>query len=248
MPPSAPKIRQTSSIEELARLQSDAILSHGKRLGRPISILEAGCGQSWLVDLEGLEYKLTGIDLDPAALELRQKQNHDLDEAICGDLCTADLPDASFDVIYSSFVLEHVPRADIALRNFVKWLRPGGILILRLPDPGTARGFLASLLPFWVHVWYFRHIYGFPLAGTPGHAPYPTFYHPVIRRERLCNFIAELGMTTVGCYGDGFRREGATWAKRTAIRTIVTVTAALSMGRLTADHIDVLYIATKNGG
>jgi SAM-dependent methyltransferase len=243
----APKVMQTRSVEELAQLQSEAILSLGKSLARPISILEAGCGQNWLIDLAGLQYKLTGIDLDPAALDLRQKQSHDLDQAICADLCTADLPEASFDVVYSSFVLEHVPRADIALRNFVKWLRPGGLLILRLPDPGTARGFLASLLPYSLHVWYFRHIYGFALAGTPGHAPYPTFYHPVIHRERLCNFVAELGVTILGCYGDGFRREGATWVKRTILRSIVRVTAMFSFGKLTADHIDLLYIAAKNG-
>jgi SAM-dependent methyltransferase len=241
-----PAVVQTSSVAELAQLQSDAILEHGRKLGRPLSILEAGCGQCWLIDLQDLEYKLTGIDLDSAALELRKTKTRDLDIAICGDLCAAELPEASFDVVYSSFVLEHVPRADVALQNFVKWLRPGGLLIMRLPDPRSARGFLARVLPYGAHVWFYRRIYGFKHAGTPGHAPYPTFYHPVIDREQLCTFIAARGMKCLGCYGDGFRREGSNWALRTMIRTVVKFTSVISFGRLTPDHIDVLYIAVKN--
>src|SRR6202035_5001393 len=77
-----PSVTQTSSVEEIARLQADAIKAHGKRLGRPLSILEAGCGQSWLIDLTDVEYRLTGIDLDPAALEMRKTRFHDLDDAI----------------------------------------------------------------------------------------------------------------------------------------------------------------------
>lgn len=218
----------------------------GRKLGRPLSILEAGCGQSWLIDLAGLEYRLTGIDLDPAALELRKKRFRDLDDAICGDLCSVELPEESFDVVYSSFVLEHVPRADIALDNFVKWLRPGGILILRLPDPSAARAFLARVLPYRFHVWYFRFLYRDKNAGKPGHAPYPTFYHPVIGRERLLNFMGDRGTRVLGCYGDGFRREGSNWLQRLLLRGMVRLTALLSFGKLTADHIDLLYVASKN--
>jgi hypothetical protein len=35
-----PAVVQTSSVAELAQLQSDAILEHGRKLGRPLSILE----------------------------------------------------------------------------------------------------------------------------------------------------------------------------------------------------------------
>jgi 2-polyprenyl-3-methyl-5-hydroxy-6-metoxy-1,4-benzoquinol methylase len=52
----------------------------------------------------------------------------------------------SFDVVFSSFVLEHVQRADVALKNFATWLKPGGLLILRLPERSTARAFLTRIL------------------------------------------------------------------------------------------------------
>jgi SAM-dependent methyltransferase len=214
-------------------------------MGRPLSILEAGCGQQWPLDLTGVDFTLTGIDLDPAALELRKNNARDLDVAICGDLCTIELPEASFDVVLSSFVLEHVPRADLALENFVKWLKPGGLLILRLPERKTVHGFYTRLLPHWVHIWYYRCVHGSPFAGQPGHAPYLTYYHPVIGRERLMRFFADHGLQCVSCYGDGFKRRPMRLRYK-AVAGISKLTAILSFGQLTADYKDLLYIAVKN--
>ena len=35
--------------------------------GSPLEILEAGCGRAWTVPLAGVQYRLTGIDLDEPA-------------------------------------------------------------------------------------------------------------------------------------------------------------------------------------
>src|SRR5271165_4507365 len=115
----APHVVQTWSYDEIDELQINAIRAHARRLGRPLSILEAGCGQCWTLNLSGVEYTLTGVDRDPVALELRKTNARDLDVAIVGDLCSVELPEASFDVVYSCFVLEHVQQADVALQNFV---------------------------------------------------------------------------------------------------------------------------------
>ena len=245
MNPGGPALQQASSHAHTHQLQSDAIREHAKRLGRPLLILEAGCGQRWPLDLTGVDFKLTGVDLDPAALELRKTKAQDLDVAICGDLCTVELPEASFDVVFSSFVLEHVPRADLALENFVKWLKPGGLLILRLPERKTVHGFYTRLLPHWVHVWYYRYVHGSKFAGQPGYAPYPTYYHPVIGRERLLRFLADHGVRCLSCYGDGFKRNRSSFAKR-MLRGIEGLTSMLSLGYLAAHYKDVLYIAIKN--
>jgi 2-polyprenyl-3-methyl-5-hydroxy-6-metoxy-1,4-benzoquinol methylase len=91
-----------------------------------IRILEAGCGQRWLVKLDGVKYHLTGVDLDQHALALRQQIQKDLHETIVGDLRTVDLGSGRFDVVFSSFVLEHIPGAEKVLGSFVRWLRPEG--------------------------------------------------------------------------------------------------------------------------
>ena len=235
---------QTSSYEEIDQIMRDAIRVHARQRGGPLSIAEAGCGQRWTLDLSGVQYTLTGVDLDPVALELRKTEACDLDVAIVGDLCSVHLPEASFDVVFSSFVLEHVPRADIALQNFVQWLKPGGLLILRLPDRDTARGFLTRMLPYRLHVLYYHYLLGSKSAGQPGYAPYPTYYHPVIARERLCRFLNERGVRCLSIYGDGFRRDGRGVAQL-LLHVALKFTSIVSLGRLTAKYTDLLYIAVK---
>ena len=242
-----PDLELASSSKEIARLQIDAITACANQVGRKLSIVEAGCGQKWLIDLSGLDYTLTGIDLDEKALELRMTKARDLDAGICGDICELDLPAGSFDVVYSFYVLEHVERADIALENLIKWLAPGGLLLLRLPDPRSVRGFLTSLLPHQTHVWYHRYVHRLPLAGQPGHAPYRVYYHPVINRERLCKFLSSHGMKCLGCYGDGFRRESPNKHISKIVKGFMQAVQLLSFGRLTAAYADVLYIAVKGG-
>ena len=44
------------------------------------------------------------------------------------------LKDSEFDFVYSSHMLEHVENAETALKNWWRVLKPGGYLILYLPD------------------------------------------------------------------------------------------------------------------
>ena len=44
------------------------------------------------------------------------------------------VPDESYDFVYSSHCLEHMPEVQLALTNWVRILRPGGILYLVVPD------------------------------------------------------------------------------------------------------------------
>ena len=90
-----------------------------------VKILEAGCGRSWPFNLNGLDCTLVGVDVDEHGLERRKNELGDLDETILGDLRTVDLPEEEFDVVYSSYVLEHVENAELALDNFVRWLITG---------------------------------------------------------------------------------------------------------------------------
>lgn len=241
-----PSIVQTSSYEEIHQLQSDAIRALAERLGRRLSILEAGCGRRWRLDLTGVDFTLTGVDLDLEAHDLRKTKMQDPDVAIARDICSIQLPEASFDVVYSAFVLEHVRRADVALGNLVRWLRPGGLMILRLPERKSARAFLTRMLPHRAHVWYYRYVFGKEKAGQPGHAPYPTCHHPVTDREHLCRFLVERGVDCLNTYGDGFVHEGDHPLARLVIRGIVRTVSVLSLGALTADYRDVLYIAANS--
>jgi 2-polyprenyl-3-methyl-5-hydroxy-6-metoxy-1,4-benzoquinol methylase len=84
------------------------------------------------------------VDIDVHALERRKTKVRDVDEVRVGDLRTPTLfAPASFDVIYNSFVLEHIDGAEQVLDHFLSWLVPGGLLILRVPDRDSVYGFLS---------------------------------------------------------------------------------------------------------
>src|SRR5262245_37157461 len=90
----------------------------------PLEILEAGCGKYWPIDIDGIQFKLTGVDIDGRAVELRQAEFDDLNEIVIGDLRSINLGNAKYDVIYSSYVLEHIDGAQRVLDNFLNWLKP----------------------------------------------------------------------------------------------------------------------------
>lgn len=159
-----------------------------------LEILEAGCGRRWGLDLGEIKYTLTGLDINEHALNIRKDKRKDLDIAILGDLVSADLECDKYDVIYNSFVLEHVEGAEKVLDNFVKWLRPGGILILKIPDRNSVVGYLTRILPFSAHVFYKKYIQGIPNAGKPGHDPFPTYFEDVVSRKGIYKYCEDHGL------------------------------------------------------
>jgi SAM-dependent methyltransferase len=211
---------------------------------RPLQILEAGCGQRWEVKLDGVDYVLTGVDMDAAALKLRREVQKDLDEGIVGDLRTVELPDARFDVIYCFYVLEHVPDAHVVLENFTRWLRPGGIAIVKIPDPHSVHGFFTRMTPHWFHVFFYRHILGSANAGKPGYAPYPVHYDPVVSRAGIREFCDGRSVSLLVERGDGSTEKARRLAHR-AIQVFREVMGTLSLGALSNRHSDLLYVIAK---
>ena len=190
--------------QELALWESRAkematIAQHLKSIGHDgeLAILEAGCGRKWPLDLGDTRYRLTGVDLDADALAHRRDVIRDLHVAVHGDLATVSIEPESFDVVYSSFVLEHVRDADKILENFVRWVRPGGLIILRIPDRDSAYGLVTRCTPFGVHVAYLRYARGYRNAGKPGFAPYPTYYDRGMSRAAIHELARRRSLTVV---------------------------------------------------
>ena len=136
-----------------------------------LQILEAGCGRKWPIRPLRRSLSVTGVDLDAKALEARKSDVKDLHEAIAGDLRSIDFRRAQFDVVYSAFVLEHVKGAEELLEKFVLWLKPGGLLILQVPDRDSVYGFFARKTPFWFHVFYMKHFNAYYRRWVPRASP-----------------------------------------------------------------------------
>lgn len=211
-------------MNEMLRARLDA-------LPAPLRILEAGCGRNWPLKLS-VPFTLTGLDLDADALAVRT----DLDQAIVGDLRTAEFAPHSFDVIYNAFVLEHVSGARQVLERFLRWLAPGGMLIVKVPDRDSAYGLLTRLTPFWAHVMIYRHVLGCPQAGTPGHGPYRTYYDRIVSARGLRAF----------CLSNGMKPELyrlCSYAGDRRVSAAAFLTSMLSGGRFAWRHNNLLLIA-----
>ena len=211
---------------------------------RPIQILEAGCGRFWPLKMGDIRFELTGIDMDEAALEARKTDYHDLHHAIVGDLRTADLPSDRFDVIYCSYVLEHVHGAEQVLERFVRWLRPGGILVVRVPDRSSIQGFTTRLTPFWFHVMFYRYVHGMREAGKPGFAPYPTVYDKVIASPGMHAFARKHGLVIQDEVLHGEYRRGNRLMK-SLITAYAKAVEGASFGRVHAKAANITFIVEK---
>jgi SAM-dependent methyltransferase len=209
-----------------------------------LKILEAGCGRKWYFGMNGIRYELTGVDLDGAALEARMKREADLHHAIVGDLRTVELEPQSFDVIYNAYVLEHIPNAETVLRRFVEWLKPGGLLIITVPDRDSVHGLMTRLLPFQAHVLYYRWAWGLKEAGKPGFAPYRTYYDPVISVRGLRDFAARHGLKMLDEVGYGSYARGRPLFKALTPLFARTV-SALSLGRAHSRFVDLAYVLQR---
>lgn len=97
-------------------------------LGRPgvNTVIDVGGGRTWYFGEEWWQnpkFKLIGIDVDPAELELNPK----LDERVTADVSkTLGVPDGSVDLVLCRAVVEHLPDNAAFLRNVERALRPGG--------------------------------------------------------------------------------------------------------------------------
>lgn len=215
------------------------------RDGETLEILEAGCGTTWGLDIAEVDYRLTGVDLDPVALEHRLKIHKDLDDAVCGDLRTLTLPENRYDVIFNSYVLEHVPGAEAVLRNFAKWLKPGGILILVIPNRDSVQGFVTRITPMWFHVMFSKYVQGNKFAGKPGYAPYPTFYDKVVSRRGVHEFCSLHGLSIDEEYSVGHGQRNQKWLVYVVTRALVWTMHWLSLGSLGADNANMIFVIRK---
>lgn len=119
------------------------LMARASALGLPAarrSALDFGCGVGRVTQALAEQFdEVTGVDIAPAMIERALRYNRH------GGRCryllnTHDhlpaFPAASFDLVYSRITLQHLPRRHTRgyLREFLRILRPQGLLVFQLPD------------------------------------------------------------------------------------------------------------------
>lgn len=155
------------------RAEISGAMSELDRLGlcaRRDAALDFGCGVGRLTSALSRHFgTVTGIDISPPMLEHARRilAGDPRCRVVLGDSPDlAGFSDDSFDLVYSSLVLQHMrPRlADAYLAEFVRVVRPGGAIVLVVPEAHlrTPRGLVYAYAPHPVIAWLQRTVFGYP--------------------------------------------------------------------------------------
>jgi len=127
----------------------------------PARVLDLGCATGDLLDAVRAHGNLNVLGIEPSeraaaiARSVRQLDVH------VGDLESAALPTASVDVALLSHVLEHLASPSATLRELRRVLRPGGTLVLWLPNAASLAA--TVLRERWMGYDAPRHLYAFSI-------------------------------------------------------------------------------------
>lgn len=106
--------------------------------GGPGRLLDVGAGQGeFMLGAIGRGWEVVGVDPEAeAAAYARDARRLDVRTTMLED---SELPERSFDAVSATHVLEHVPDARGFLRLIARWARPGGHVLIEVPNWASAQ-------------------------------------------------------------------------------------------------------------
>ena len=131
-------------------------------------VLHAGCGwdKSRITGPRKDHVQLVGIDVSERAAKLYHSP------FIRASIDRIPFADASFDLVLSDYVVEHLPEPEQSFREMARVLAPGGHLLIVTPNKLSYKSLAATLIPGALHGMIGRMRYG---QGAEADM-FPTFY------------------------------------------------------------------------
>lgn len=213
---------------------ADEALTPLRRNG--LTVVEVGCGQQTNVVFEGAT-RVIGVDVDQPALVA----NTTVTDPVILSANELELAPESVDAISSIFTLEHVEEPDVVFGMLARALRPGGVLVIAVPQVRSPKAIITKFTPQSFHEWFYRRALGRD-PGAHG-TPFDTVLDPAIAPERLRRLATALGLDVIAeeSFEDNKQRQvrtkvhlnGRAWAAARAI----------SRALLRHDAADTDYIA-----
>ncbi|MGH8481675.1 MAG: class I SAM-dependent methyltransferase [Nevskiaceae bacterium] len=146
------------------------------------AVLDVACGTGVVaVTAARRGARVRGIDLSPVLLEEARKNAALVDADIEfreGDVEALPYQDGEFDVVLSQFGHMFAPRPDVALREMLRVLKPGGRIAFSTWPPELTIGLVFATVSRYLP------------PPPPGVAPPPLWGDPNVIRERLGTAVA----------------------------------------------------------
>jgi len=129
------RLKKTRMSRASWELQVQA-LNHlfGTYTGQNASILEVACGTGFtLLELANCGFRTVGLEFDPALCRLVDEAASTFTlstRAIAADACKIPVASGTFDAVYSQSFFEHVYDVDLAIREQIRVIRDGGVILI----------------------------------------------------------------------------------------------------------------------
>lgn len=123
------RLRKDYTIDVFTRSVMFPMLSYlNNRNGLRGTLLDLGCGKAEKSNMfAGLGYTVTGIDVTKEYLDAARAAYPHI-SFVEHDISTLPFPDNSFDVVYSSSVLQYLDYPEV-IKEVYRVLRPGGVFV-----------------------------------------------------------------------------------------------------------------------
>ncbi|HWE53391.1 MAG TPA: class I SAM-dependent methyltransferase [Bryobacteraceae bacterium] len=126
---------------ELHRVHNDRVRKILSGAGSPLNMLECGCGGNPERSFLDLCSRYVGVDFSERGVKVAQSAFADVTiphEFKSADICSLPFRSGEFDAVYSAHVIYHIANAaaqKAALGEFVRVVRPGGVVVLIAANP-----------------------------------------------------------------------------------------------------------------
>jgi SAM-dependent methyltransferase len=145
----------------LSMVHRSRIRTIERLLGGPGSVLDVGCGPGVLINqMRSRGWRVRGTERSPSAAQQARDVFHlDVSAVDVEELVAAG---ASYDAVVLWHVAEHLHTPEVTVRAIARLLRPGGVLLVAVPNFGSPEARIGRA--GWFHLDVPRHLVHFTPA------------------------------------------------------------------------------------